>query len=156
MKLETQLVKTPYGHYIPIPEKIAARALDKLGKRVLCIIKGKEELHCAIQKNSRIGYYISVGKNTKAKIKLDSDEIFGMEILEDKSKYQLEVPIEFKEVLNTDEEGLALFEKLTDGAKRSLIHYILSAKREETRINRSLKILENLKLGITKPMELIR
>lgn len=157
IKVVTRLEKSRNNtHYIPIPEEIASPILDTFGKRVLCMVNGHAKLHCAIMKHRDIGYYITVGKATKAKIKANHGDELCLEITKDESEYQAELPEELKEVLLTDEEGLHRFENLTPGKKRSIIHYVNSAKQMDTRINRALKILENLKMGMTDLKELMR
>ena len=59
------------------------------------------------------------------------------------------MPEELSAVLETDEEATLVFEKLTPGKKRSIIHYIATAKQTDTRISRALKIVDFLKMGIT-------
>lgn len=124
MKIMTKLVKTGYNsHYIPIPIDVAQKALDQFGKRVLCTVNENSQIHCAIQRHKDIGYYITVGKNTKAKIDVESETIFS---------------------------------QLTPGFQRSIIHYVDAARRIETRIDRALKILNRLKMGIRDRKELFR
>ena len=57
------------------------------------------------------------------------------------------MPEEFQEVLNQDEEGRQLFEQLKPGLQRSFLYYINTAKMVDTRINRSLQLIERLKTG---------
>ena len=59
------------------------------------------------------------------------------------------MPEEFKAVIETDYEALQLFERLTDGKKRSLIYHIIRIKDTQKRVDRALLISENLKKGLT-------
>lgn len=157
MKLKTKLSISLHSYgYFPIPEKDALKILKQFGKRVICIVDQKTTFHCAIQRNNTIGYFIQASKPIQKKTKLDFEDKCTLQIKKDNSEYQMAICEEMVEVLDTDPEGKALFQQLTDGKKRGLIHYVNTAKQMDTRINRALKIMQNLKLGFTKPQDLVR
>ena len=142
-------------YYIPISEANGDVIIELYGKRVICMVNGNK-IHCAVQKRKEVGYYIAVGKATREKIKADYKDPLQIEVRKDDSKYQMEVPEELEEVLETDLEAKAHFEALTPGKQRSIIHHIGKAKHSNTRINRALKLAENLKMGLTDLKELMR
>ena len=90
-----------------------------------------------------------MSKAAQKKFKIQVDEPVTMEICKDDSKYQIEMSEELEEVLKTDVIAEERFEKLTPGKQLSLIHHVNKAKNIDTRINRALKISENLKMGET-------
>lgn len=146
-QLQSELKQIQNSHHIiPIPEDIGSAIHAQLGKRVICEVNGKN-IHCAVQKNQYLGYFIGVGKGTQKKIGAESGEELALIIRKDDTPYQMEMPEVLYEVLHTDPEGLKAFENLTDGKKRSIMHQINSAKSIDTQINRSLKIVEQLKMG---------
>ncbi|OYU95037.1 MAG: hypothetical protein CFE21_12065 [Bacteroidetes bacterium B1(2017)] len=57
----------------------------------------------------------------------------------------LEIPEEFQECLNQDEEANELFLGFTIGVRRSLVYYVNSAKSIDTRIKRSLELIHKIK-----------
>ncbi|KAA3637621.1 MAG: hypothetical protein DWQ02_06460 [Bacteroidetes bacterium] len=155
MIIKTYLKRVGHNMYlIPIPGKQGEQILKEFGKRVICKGNGGK-IHCAVQKSKTHGFYIGAGKDARKKLKIQSEGELVLTIQEDNSKYQLEVPEELSEVLETDPEASERFEALTDGKKRSLIHYVGKAKQSMTRINRALKIAENLKFGFTDLKELM-
>ncbi len=145
-----------HSHYIPIPKKWAEKAQASFGKRLVCQINGDALLHCAIVYSKSLGHLITIGKQTKKDIGIEADEVIHLQLAKDESKYQMHVCEEFLEVLETDSEGFGLFEQLTPGRQRGLIHHVNKAKQSDTRINRAIKIMENLKLGYKDPKDLIR
>ena len=156
MIVKATLVLTPNGyHYLALPTQDAEILREKFGKRVLCTAVGGGTIHCALQKNKNLGYYISVGKKTKQKLGIEPGPV-ELKIEADNTPYQMEMPEALEEVLLTDPDALSIFESLTDGAKRSIMHMVDSAKRVETQVNRAIKITENLKLGFRKPSELLK
>jgi hypothetical protein len=60
---------------------------------------------------------------------------------------ELDVPEELEAVLAQDPEAMKAWEKLTIGYQRSLIHYVTSVKNVDSRIKRSLELMEKAKFG---------
>lgn len=60
---------------------------------------------------------------------------------------KLEVPEELEAVLSQDDDARKAWDKLTTGYQRSLIHYITSVKNVDSRIKRSLDLLNRAKEG---------
>ncbi len=156
MKLKSKLAKTGNNqHYIPIPEAAAATLLKRFGKRVVCTIN-KVDIHCAVMGNATKGFYIGAGKSTRQKIKAETNDPLLLEFKKGDTKHQALVSEELQEVLSTDPEGQERFDALTPGRQRSIIFHVGKAKQSDTRINRILKIVENLKLGKKDLRELIK
>lgn len=63
---------------------------------------------------------------------------------------KLELPEEMEAVLAQDEAGARLWNKLTVGLQRSLVHYINSTKNVDLRIERALYLLNKVKSGAYK------
>jgi uncharacterized protein YdeI (YjbR/CyaY-like superfamily) len=63
----------------------------------------------------------------------------------DESKYGAEMPDELAEILKLDEEGFRRFENLVPGKSRYIIQYLLKIKSPQLRIEKALRIIENLK-----------
>ena len=60
----------------------------------------------------------------------------------------LDIPEELEAVLDQDEVARNAWEKLTTGYQRSLIHYITSVKNVDSRIKRTIELLERAKAGL--------
>jgi hypothetical protein len=58
---------------------------------------------------------------------------------------KLEVPEEFAAALELDEKAAAIYQTFSTGLKRSILHYVISAKSSETKIKRSLELMEKFK-----------
>ncbi|MEM9824460.1 MAG: YdeI/OmpD-associated family protein [Bacteroidota bacterium] len=144
------------SHYLPIPEAVAQQILQEFGKRIVCVVKGRPPLHCALLRSNAIGYYIMLGKKSRQQLNITFGEELELKIDQDRSQYQAKVPQELQVVLETDPQGLEQFERLSDGKKRSIIHYIDRAKQSDTRINRALKLVERIKRGQTNSKDLFR
>lgn len=141
-----------------LPEHIVRPFLDKNLKRVKAkaCFEGKElRFHAAIQKRKE-KYYMLFGKRYQKELGVFPNDYFQLQLLEDTSKYGVEVPEEFAAVIFSDYEAFQLFESLTSGKKRGLIYTIERYKNPQTRIDKALLLCENLKKGIRDPRELFR
>lgn len=125
-------------------------------KRVICSINKQVEIHCALMPKKEGGFYINIGKPVLKKLNLSVGDTFDYTIKPDKTEYQFHYPEELKEVLDTDATAKAIFESLTDGNKRGIMHLVNKIKSVDKRIDRSLKIAEKLKLGITSPQLIMK
>lgn len=130
-----------YG--VLVPEEI----LEKLPKKGRFRTKGKMNgatFNLAIQSSKTHGKFLTVSadflKSTKAKIEEPIPVSFELV-----SADELEIPEEFLIALEQDTEALEKFNLLTTGMKRSLSHYVSSAKQIDTRIKRSLELVGKIK-----------
>jgi len=120
-------------------------------KRFICSINSQIDFHCALMPKKEGGFYINVGSKIIKQLKLSVGDLISYKLKEDTSAYQFKYPEELEEVLNTDEAAKTIFESLTDGNKRGLMYLVNQVKSVDKKIERSLKIAEKLKLGITSP-----
>lgn len=90
--------------------------------------------------------YLSISQAMRkaAKVK-PGDKVKVMFNLVDPDK--LELPEEMEAVLAQDEAGAKLWNKLTVGLQRSLVHYINSTKNIDLRIERALYLMNKVKSG---------
>ena len=146
------------SHGVVIPDTIATPFYEGGHKRVQIKAFFEENnysFHGALHLVKGV-FMISFGKRYQKELGVFPSDIFELQFFEDHTKYGVEMPEEFQAVLDSDLEGAQFFEALTDGRKRSLIYYILRFKNAQTRVDKGLIILENLKHGITDQRELIK
>ena len=145
-------------HSLIIPDKIALTFINEGHSRVEAkayFKLNKISFHAKLRpyKNQ---FLVSFGKRYQKELGVTAQDTFNLKLLEDTSKYGVEVPEEFSAVFESDPEALAKFEVLTDGKKRSLIYFIIRIKNSQTRIDKALMISENLKRGITDQKMLLK
>lgn len=137
-----------YPH-MDIPEEIAAPLLGESNKvRVIMHFSNGVSIHRALKRNKNGETLITLGKSTLKQAKIDPQQAITLFLEIDNTEFGFEVPEEFAEVLRQDPEGEKAFLDLKPGMRRSFLHYIVSAKTVDTRIKRSLKLIDNLKQGI--------
>lgn len=141
-----------------LPEDIIRPFLEKNLRRVKAkaSFKGKEFwFHGAIQKRNG-KHYMMFGKRYQKELGVFPNDYFELQFFEDTSKYGVELPEEFEAVMLSDYEAYQIFESLTDGRKRGLIYAIARYKNQQTRIDKTLLLCENLKRGISDPREMLK
>lgn len=89
--------------------------------------------------------YIMLSKARLKTLGLKKGDWIRFTLKPDKSKYGMDFPPELKEVLKQDPEANRRFLALTRGKQRNIIFYVLSTKNPDLRIDRSIRMLENLK-----------
>jgi len=140
-------------HHLYIPLEIVEQfPKEKRGRfRVKFQHQDKSlEVYAALRKDkNRDDYRMMFSNGNQKKLGLFLNDYFEMQLMEDISKYGVDMPEELDEVFKFDPEAFNIFETLTDGKKRSIIYYIKRIKNVQTRIDKSLILCDNLKLGIT-------
>ena len=61
---------------------------------------------------------------------------------------KLDIPEELEAVLEQDELARKAWDGLTRGYQRSLIHYVISVKNVDSRINRAIDLMNRAKAGL--------
>lgn len=145
-------------HALEIPEHIVTPFWNEGHKRVKVTATFEEKtitFHAALQKrNNR--YFIIFGKKNQKALGVYPNDYFELQFFKDTSKYGVEMPEELAAVLMSDHEAAQIFESFTDGKKRGIIYMVLGYKNSQTRIDKSLRICENLKRGIRKNPDLLK
>ena len=136
---------------IMLAEKLVTKLTKENNKRVVCNLNNEIQIHAAILSSKTGEKFIVISAANCKKINVKLGDIVSAVFEIDKSEYQFEMPEEFKEVLDTDFDANKIFESLTDGNKRGLIHLISIPKSMDKKIERALLIAEKLKMGITAP-----
>ncbi len=148
MKLKATYGKFREGLYLrhfKIPNELVAKLSKDGKKRILCTVEDHPYFHCAMMPDGQGGFFIMLNKEKEKNFDLVIGEDYNLKLEKDNSKYGMYVPEELEELLYQDPEGEAVFETLTDGKKRNLIHLAAKPKKSETRLEKSVVILEYLK-----------
>lgn len=145
-------------HAAIVPTHIAKTFIDQGHKRIQVIARLEERevrYHSALH-SYKGQYSISYSKQYQKKIGAFPSDYVNFQLIEDTSTYGVEMPEEFQAVLDSDPEAFQIFQSFTPGKQRSLIYYILKIKTSQLRIDRAIRISENMKMGISETKELIR
>lgn len=115
------------------------------------------ELYAAVKKDKASGdYVIMFSKRYQKALGVLQNDYFELQLFEDSSKYGVDMPEELEAVLLSDYEAYQIFESFTAGKQRSIIYAIIRITNTQSRVDKALLLCENMKRGITNPMELFK
>lgn len=132
-------------HYIEVPEKLVAKLGGKFRARLLCTLNGSMTFHCGLNPLGEGRGYITLSRQRLQELAARAGDKVAVELKPDTSKFGMAVPAEFREVLKQDPEAKQRFAGLKPGKQRTLLHHVSGAKSVDLRIERSLRLMENLK-----------
>ena len=159
MKSEPFEVTMSGMHSIIIPESIAQPFHANGHKRVMVklqFIDVEYEFHAALNKWKDETYSIMFSKKKQKELGIFPNDYFSLQLVEDTSKYGVEVPEELEAVFKEDAHAFNIFESFTKGKQRGIIYGVASFKNSQTRIDKSIVLCENLKRGIRDNKELLK
>ena len=143
-------------HYFMLDNKTVARVTKGGNKRAICKLNNQVEFHCAIMPKKEGGHFVNVGLAICKKLGLKEGSTVSATFSIDQTDYQFAMPDELKEVLDTDGKAKKLFHSLTEGNQRGLIYLVTQVKSVDKRIERALKISEQLKNSVTSPRLILK
>ncbi len=133
------------SHILIIPQEIIEDINQKGRLRVEGTMNGAP-FALAIQNLKTGERYFSMSNALRRAAKVQLNEPVKVEFhLVDPNK--LDIPEELEAVLAEDPEGKAVFDEMTIGTKRGLVHYITSVKNIDSRVKRALEIIGKAKTG---------
>ena len=88
---------------------------------------------------------ILLNKEICKKLNCKIGDSLSIELKKETAKYGLPISEEMEEVLYSDPDGTVLFNKLTPGKQRTLIHIVNKIKSTNLKIERSFVIIEHIK-----------
>lgn len=146
-RFTTTVVRLDTGmryHALPVPDTVA-EAWKQAGIRRLAGTVNGHSVRRALQSHADGGSFIILGQDTlkEAGLKLGSTALVGL--APDPKPDALDMPEVFTLVLEQDDAARARWESFPLGRRRSLLHYITSAKQEATRIKRSWELAEKIR-----------
>lgn len=134
-------------HYLEVPKNIMEKMEPKA--RLLCSVNEHKAFQCGIVSLGQGKGYITVNNKRMKEFGIEFGERVSVKLTPDKSEYGLEMPEELSVLLEQDPEGMERFKKLPAGKQRYIIFYVAQVKSPQLRIDRSVKLITNLKS--TKP-----
>jgi hypothetical protein len=131
---------------LELPVDIAEEFIQAKKKRVVGSLNGHPYKR-AIQGRKNGRPILILGKRYLKEAGLREGMIVDTIMKADPNPDQIDLPEEFLIVLEQDPAAKKKWDAMTVGARRSYSIYLNSAKREETRIKRSLQLAEKMKTG---------
>lgn len=135
-----------WGYHAQIPLKIRDYFHKQDVSRFICTLNKEHSFPCALVPHGDGYYFVYLNKATRKKFGLELGDKIELKLEPDSSEYGMPVPEEMRELLFQDIEGEAAFQKLTPGKKRSLLYMVGKLKSPDKRLEKSIIILDYLKM----------
>lgn len=131
-------------HHITVPANIV-EGVGGIGTRLMCSINKHEPFHAGMVALGGGAAYITVNKKRMKRFGVKKSDEVTVSIELDHSKYGMEMPEELEALLEQDQEGERRFEMLAPSKQRYIIHYVSQVKSSQKKIDRAIKLINNLK-----------
>ncbi|MEM6343356.1 MAG: YdeI/OmpD-associated family protein [Bacteroidota bacterium] len=144
-----QLEKRKGGYYfLKIDADTVNQFEKKRSTRLVCTLDDQLTYSCGLNHLGDGNFFIILSAKNLKKIGKELGDPTSFEIKEDPNPLGVAVPEVLDVLLQQDPEAKAIYDKITDGKKRSLIYTIMKIKDIDKQIQTSLEFLqaENLKL----------
>ena len=136
--------------YLQVDAEVINKYENKRHVRLVIEIDEKISWSCGLNHLGDGNFFIIVAKkHLKPLGKKAGDEVY-FKIYEDPNPLGVEVPEVLQVLLDQDPEALAIYEGVSDGLKRSLIHYIKPVKDVDLQVKRILETLEKFRQMLAK------
>lgn len=132
-------------HYLEVPSDIIQQLGGKLKIRLLCTINNAVTFQCGLVALGNGNAYISINGKRMKQLKIKAGDEVNVSLIKDESEYGMDVPEELAELLKQDDEGMERFRMLPPGKQRYIIYYVGGVKSSNLRLERALRLIENLK-----------
>ena len=146
-KYQTKITRSGIGlnaHIVPVPDEVADRLKAARITRLVGALNG-HPIRRALKGYADGGSFLIIGLTTLRGMGLSENAVVKVELRPDPNPDDLDIPDEFLIALEQNEEANTRWQSFTIGKQRSLVHYVASAKREETRIKRAIDMVSKIR-----------
>ena len=137
-----QLEKRKGGYfYLKLDHNIVNKFERKRSTRVICTIDDVITYRCGLNHLGDGNFFIIVAGKHLEKLNKQLGDIVSYRIDVDPDQLGVEIPEVLTVLLEQDSDAKAIFERLTDGKKRSLIYQIIKIKNIDKQVQNTLDFL---------------
>ncbi|MFT6868587.1 MAG: hypothetical protein ACJA08_003441 [Cyclobacteriaceae bacterium] len=133
-----------YNLYISIAKESGKHFIDGDNRRVICTFSDNLRIQTSLMPWPE-GYFILINQKLKNNLGIELGDEVAFMLDKDHSDYGMVVPDELLVLLDQDDLGSKYFHQMTPGKQRSLIYIVNQVKNPDSRMNKSLAIVDHLK-----------
>ena len=131
--------------YLDVPPFVIKKLGRGFNQRLICTVNNTVSWPCGLVALGNGHAYISLNKKILKQLSVSTGAEVNVVIVKDTSKYGMTMPKELKSLLAQDVEGNRRFHLLVAGKQRYIIYYVSQVKTSQLRIDRAIRLIENLK-----------
>ena len=132
-------------HYVEVPANIVKKLGGLNKQRLFCSINKHPKFQCGMMALGEGRGYITVSKKKLKEFSITLGDKIDVTLEPDKSEFGMEVPEELIEIFAQDTEAEKRFMSISGSKQRNIIYYVIGVKNSYKRIERALKLINNLK-----------
>ncbi|MBK9637009.1 MAG: YdeI/OmpD-associated family protein [Bacteroidetes bacterium] len=132
-------------HYVEVPATIVKKLGGLNKQRLFCSINKHSKFQCGMMALGEGRGYITINKKKLKEFSIALGDKIDVTLEPDKSEFGMEVPEELIEIFAQDPEAEKRFMNISGGKQRNIIYYVIGVKNSDKRIERALKLINNLK-----------
>ncbi|MGH1385554.1 DUF1905 domain-containing protein [Kordia sp.] len=136
------LQKSGSYYHLVVSADIVNQYEKKRATRLICTIDDKVRLQCGLNHLGNGDFYIMLAKKYIKEIGKEAGETISYKLELDPNPLGVAIPEVLEVFLAQDPDGEAIFNKLTDGRKRTLIFSVLRIKNVDKQVETILKFLQ--------------
>ena len=147
VSFKTKIYKLEHlsGHYLDVPSTMVKK-IGAFGKqRFICTVDKTMTWKCGLVAHKAGAAYILLNKKQMQTGVFNVGQQVNVSLKKDSSEYGMDVPKELSEVFKQDPEGKKRFDALAPGKRRYIIYYVNQVKSSELRIERAVRLINNVK-----------
>ena len=138
-----QLEKRKGGYFfLKIDADIVNQFQNKRHTRFLCTLEDRLTFQCGLNHLGDGNFFIILSGSNLAKVQKKLGDKIHFELNEDPNPLGVDMPEVLEAVIEQDERLKTIFESLTPGKKRNIIHQISRIKDIDKQIQKSIKLLQ--------------
>lgn len=126
-------------HYMPIPAEVALELMESGTRRVILTVNGIEE-NRAIHTSKETPFFFIIGLPILRRMGIKLGDMVLAKVCSDPEPDKIDLPSELEEALAMDHGASVRFNKMTPGMQRSIVSYVTSVKRPDSRVRRAMEI----------------
>lgn len=132
-------------HYLEVPKAVLKKLGDSLKQRLLITVNKSVTWQSGMVAHKKGKACISINQKRMKQAGIKPGQEVDVSLVKDRSKYGLTMPEELKALLVQDTEGNRRFHLLVPGKSRYIIYFVSQLKNKQARVDRAIRVIENLK-----------
>jgi hypothetical protein len=138
-----QLEKRKGGYFfLEIEADIINQFQNKRHTRFLCMLEGHLTFQCGLNHLGDGNFFIILSSSNLSNVQKKLGDVIHFELYEDPNPLGVDMPETLDAVIEQDEHLKAIFESITLGKKRNIIHQISRIKDIDKQIQKSIKLIK--------------
>jgi hypothetical protein len=132
-------------HYLKVPKEVIEKGGAMMKKRLICTADKSVTWPCGLVALRGGNAYIIINKKIMKQLGIALGDAVAVSLKKDAGPYGMSMCDELKTLLDQDQEGHRRFQRLPPSKRRYIIYYVAQVKSSQLRIDRSIRLIENLK-----------